>query len=266
MKAETAALNSLTTAQIGYGNSVSRARKEAEILQDLHNKGIQITPELRARVSELAAEWEKAAVANEAANERLERMEAIGKSVADSLSQAFENAFTDPQQALEDLGKQLAMLALKMQLARLFPTVFGSSGIVPLMAASGGYVRGPGTSTSDSVPARLSNGEFVVNAAATARNRHLLEAINSNKALALADGGYVGMPSLPRLSPARGAGAPIINIVNEGTPMEVARTDQRRGPNGEELVTMVVKDQMARGAFNGPMRSRYGMKSQKVVR
>ena len=32
--------------------------------------------------------------------------------------------------------------------------------------ATGGYVSGPGTGTSDSIPARLSNGEFVMNAAA----------------------------------------------------------------------------------------------------
>lgn len=47
--------------------------------------------------------------------------------------------------------------------------------------ATGGYVSGPGSGTSDSIPARLSNGEFVVNAKATARNRELLEAINSNE-------------------------------------------------------------------------------------
>lgn len=48
--------------------------------------------------------------------------------------------------------------------------------------SSGGMVSGPGTSRSDSVSAMLSNGEFVVNARATAQNRGLLEAINSNKA------------------------------------------------------------------------------------
>lgn len=47
--------------------------------------------------------------------------------------------------------------------------------------ATGGYVSGAGTGTSDSIPARLSNGEFVVNAQATKRNRSLLEAINSNE-------------------------------------------------------------------------------------
>ena len=36
----------------------------------------------------------------------------------------------------------------------------------PFLAASGGEVEGPGTGTSDSVPARLSDGEFVVTAKA----------------------------------------------------------------------------------------------------
>jgi hypothetical protein len=47
----------------------------------------------------------------------------------------------------------------------------GASGIVSglaglLMAAEGGLVQGPGTATSDSIPARLSTGEFVLRAAA----------------------------------------------------------------------------------------------------
>jgi hypothetical protein len=33
-------------------------------------------------------------------------------------------------------------------------------------AATGGYISGPGTGTSDSIPMNLSNGEFVVRAAA----------------------------------------------------------------------------------------------------
>ena len=55
--------------------------------------------------------------------------------------------------------------------------------------ATGGYVSGAGTGTSDSIMARLSDGEFVVNAAATKRNRALLEAINSNERVSVAGGG-----------------------------------------------------------------------------
>nr|WP_249172989.1 phage tail tape measure protein [Burkholderia vietnamiensis] len=62
--------------------------------------------------------------------------------------------------------------------------------------ADGGYITGPGSGTSDSIMARLSNGEFVVNAAATSKYRGLLEAINSKQPVAaaprFATGGYVG--------------------------------------------------------------------------
>ena len=43
----------------------------------------------------------------------------------------------------------------------------------------GGLVSGPGTGRSDSILARVSNGEFVVNAEATRRNRDVLEEMNS---------------------------------------------------------------------------------------
>jgi len=56
--------------------------------------------------------------------------------------------------------------------------------------AAGGYISGPGTSTSDSIPARLSDGEYVINAAATRRYRPLLDKINSGP-VKLAAGGMV---------------------------------------------------------------------------
>lgn len=48
--------------------------------------------------------------------------------------------------------------------------------------ASGGLINGDGTPTSDSNLALVSDGEHVVNAAATSKIRGLLEAINSGKA------------------------------------------------------------------------------------
>jgi len=52
---------------------------------------------------------------------------------------------------------------------------------VTLAFKDGGFVSGPGGSRTDSIPARLTDGEFVVNAQATANNRPLLEAINSGQ-------------------------------------------------------------------------------------
>lgn len=58
--------------------------------------------------------------------------------------------------------------------------------------ASGGKVSGPGTGTSDSIPAMLSNGEFVVNAAQARKYRALLEAINGGHVPHLKGGGFLG--------------------------------------------------------------------------
>jgi len=65
----------------------------------------------------------------------------------------------------------------------------------PLLKASGGHIRGKGTGTSDEIPAMLSNGEFVINAAATSKNRDLLEKINSNKTVS--DAGSFDVSQLP---------------------------------------------------------------------
>ena len=56
-----------------------------------------------------------------------------------------------------------------------------------MMFSQGGFVSGAGSSVSDSIPAFLSHGEFVVNAQATGANRDLLNDINSGS------GGSIGL-------------------------------------------------------------------------
>jgi lambda family phage tail tape measure protein len=58
--------------------------------------------------------------------------------------------------------------------------------------ATGGHINGPGTGTSDSIPAMLSNGEYIVNAASTQKYRGVLDAINSGNMSHFATGGAVG--------------------------------------------------------------------------
>lgn len=66
---------------------------------------------------------------------------------------------------------------------------------VPL--ATGGYVSGPGTGTSDSINARLSNGEYVINQRSVAKyGKGAMDAINSGSAPMVpgfAKGGQFGM-------------------------------------------------------------------------
>jgi hypothetical protein len=65
----------------------------------------------------------------------------------------------------------------------------GANDFLPaiLQKASGGYVSGSGTGTSDSIPAMLSNGEFVINAkSASSFGYGNLESINKMAAGGLA--------------------------------------------------------------------------------
>jgi hypothetical protein len=71
---------------------------------------------------------------------------------------------------------------------------------VQVEKADGGYISGPGTGTSDSIPAMLSNGEYVINASAVkAYGPQLMNSINTKK---FAVGGMVG--SMPSASSAPG--------------------------------------------------------------
>ena len=74
--------------------------------------------------------------------------------------------------------------------------------------ASGGKVRGPGTSTSDSIPAMLSNGEYVINADSV--SKYGVQTFDSLNAQRLHTGGPVGhrhgrnAPVMPQLVPGTG--------------------------------------------------------------
>lgn len=92
---------------------------------------------------------------------------------------------------LSDLAKialrQAEVFAIQ-SISSSFGSFFSEGGPV-LHRAGGGPIAGPGTTTSDSIPAMLSNGEFVINAASTKKYRSLLEAINSGHMAYFATGG-----------------------------------------------------------------------------
>lgn len=59
-------------------------------------------------------------------------------------------------------------------------------------AATGGYISGPGTGTSDSIPAMLSNGEYVIRSAAVDMiGRPALDALNAGRVPEFSGGGSV---------------------------------------------------------------------------
>ncbi|BBT40994.1 phage tail length tape measure family protein [Pseudomonas putida] len=147
---------------------------------------------------------------------------------------------------------------------------FGAAAIVggtALLAAfalfkgfkTGGYVSGPGSGTSDSIPARLSNGEFVVNAEATKRNRSLLEAINSNERVSVSGGGGRTIVQSgnsrggERNKPAGGEVNVPIQVYVQAQPgmsdAEARRQGQLAGEGVRDIVRQVIQDEQRPGGM-----------------
>ncbi|HCJ28149.1 MAG TPA: hypothetical protein DHV63_02305 [Pseudomonas sp.] len=115
--------------------------------------------------------------------------------------QVDQAAASVAQQQVADLAQQL-----KRQLIIPITPVAGPAGATPTGQvdgyATGGLIRGPGSGTSDSILARLSDGEFVMRADAV---RHygptLLQRINTRQVPKFADGGLVSSAIHPSVPP-----------------------------------------------------------------
>lgn len=125
--------------------------------------------------------------------------------------QSLINTATKPKETVTTVGATAALSAFT-------PAVITATAALQAMSAAGGFfgglfaeggaIRGPGSGTSDSIPARLSNGEYVINAKAAKKwGLPLLNALNAGKMPAFASGGPVNikptfstsrMPSLER--------------------------------------------------------------------
>lgn len=116
--------------------------------------------------------------------------------------------------------------------------------------STGGHVSGPGTGTSDSIPARLSHGEFVVNAAATKRNRGLLEAINSNERVSVSGGSGSGGVALTQ-----SAGV-VVNIHEDASR---GGQVQSRNEGGRDVVDIWVASIMSDGSAHQALSEKYGL-------
>lgn len=154
-------------------------------------------------------------------NATVQTFDKMGDALADFVATGKLDFRSLTVSILQDLSKMLIKMALfnamKAAMGAWGGGGFRDGGMVQQFS-NGGAVWGAGTSTSDSIPALLSNGEFVVNAAATRRHRALLEAVNQNR---YASGGAVGklpvMPAVPAFGVAAGGMTVNITINRDGT-------------------------------------------------
>ena len=110
--------------------------------------------------------------------------------------------------------------------------------------AEGGFITGPGTATSDSIPAMLSNGEYVINADAVRRiGVPTLNAINTGAVSRFAQGGYVSQGTAGGTA-VGGIPNVIVNLYNEsGMQMDAQQTETNF--DGENYIVSVVMNAFA---------------------
>ncbi|WP_314945925.1 hypothetical protein [Bradyrhizobium cosmicum] len=234
--AATEAIEKATVAQ-----SIRRAGQTA--LLDPHD--VQIAEQLRGLYPDVGTALNSVEASAMRTNEA---MRSIGSTMSSSLTTGLADildgtksvsaGFADMSRAIvraleEAIIKMLIVQPLMRTLSGGLGFADGGlvSGAAPVAKADGGYIAGPGSGTSDSIPARLSNGEFVVRASATAKHRAVLEAINADRIPRFADGGLVGnagSSGAPMISPAHVI-APQISVSVQGSPGQSPQDHQRMG-------------------------------------
>lgn len=226
---------------------VARARAAWAMLDEAKKQGIPVTEELTRKIDAEAAK-----IAELTAEQ--ERLTTISDRVQDALKSAFDGIFDDPKEALKDLGKQLLMLALQMQLVKSFPGTFGSGGIIPLGFATGGYTGAGGKYDPAGIVHR---GEYVMDAETVRRagGPSMFDSLRRNLR-GYAGGGYVG--SVPSRAGPSGGGTSVQIIDQRRGDAPAIQTERQRGPDGREMVRVIVAEDLARGKYDKVMGGRFG--------
>lgn len=194
----TAKMGTARTAFVDQATKMGMTSQAANTLADklgLTSANVgRLTSELNATPRQTTARVDaETAAAQQNVQATAARLDAIdGRRANTSVSADVGSALAGISQVQSALGA-LRDKTITLTTNRL------DSGTVNPGVAGGGYISGPGTSTSDSIPAYLSNGEYVVKAAAVAR--YGMTFFHQVNAMRFADGGGVGRVP-PALRPA----------------------------------------------------------------
>lgn len=203
----------------------------------------------------------------------------IGMGIAGGLADAFVSVADGSKSAADAFNdfarstiNNLTKMILQAQLFNIIMGTFGGAinatagsatpnnggGQTPLPKATGGFVSGPGTGTSDSIPARLSNGEYVIRAKAVKSlgvgflnglnsMRHGAQPKTKGGVRAFADGGFVGT----------GGSTPQVVIQNSGTPKEATSTSF---DPSSQVTTVILEDIQRNGSISKALQNGFGVK------
>lgn len=170
---------------------------------------------------------------NQKYDEQQQKINTISKiqQTSNQLAKDFSGAITDwitGAQSFGDAMKSiLKQLIAQLIQAAIYATIVAActgggggfaarwKGAFGKGLATGGSVDGPGTGTSDSVPAMLSNGEYVLNAQAVDRlGVPFLNGLNTGRLRGFASGGLVGSGGVAGYKAERGSNSGQVQSVN----------------------------------------------------
>ncbi len=258
---------------------VENGQKALYIEQELNAERERLRELLPALIEMGLARADAEAVLNaelERTEDRLNRVQTASERAAEAFAKGVLQdirAAEDLNDALDKISKRLLDLAfdrafdlLAEQFARIgegtgqgggflgniFSGLFGGG----VEAATGGLVHGPGTSTSDSIPAWLSDGEFVIRAASvTPETLPMLDAINRGAVVPrFAGGGQVG-----RGASSATAGALVnVTIHNHVSNARIETKPSQDGRGLDVMVHDVVNDGILGGKYSKSLGQKFG--------
>lgn len=190
----------------------------------------------KAKANNADSYEEKVSLMNEALqkyDEEQQKINTISKiqQTSNQLAKDFSGAITDwitGAQSFGDAMKSiLKQLIAQLIQAAIYATIVAActgggggfaarwKGAFGKCLATGGSVDGPGTGTSDSIPAMLSNGEYVLNAQAVDRlGVPFLNGLNTGRLRGFASGGLVGSGGVAGYKAERGSNSGQVQSVN----------------------------------------------------
>jgi hypothetical protein len=242
---------------------------EQRVNAELRRAGADATDDQRASIRELAMAIDTEGEAMRQIEAAMTDAKDIAKDFLGGLLGDLRNGVDGANalaNAFGNVGDKLIDLALGTLVDGALGGTTGSSlsGLFGVNAATGGHIRGPGTGTSDSIPARLSDGEFVVRASQTAKHLDLLHAINRGEIAAFAAGGLAGdRPALLAAksnrhlandnAPKITINAPVTVSGSSGTPEQNADLAQRVARELQKTMSGTVVKEMQRQMRPGNM-------------
>ena len=255
----------------GGGKAVNDLLAEARKLFDETRTGAERYEAQVARLNELLR---AGAIDQDTYNRKLAQLKTefesagafaaeFGSTIKSGLSSLFDAIIEGGGKAgdvIDNLGKRLLSMAAQRAvfelLAGLSPGIFGKGGFVPLVGSAQGNL--------------FEGGRLVPFAAGGVVSGPTLFPMRGATGL-MGEAGPEAIMPLRRINGrlgvearAGGGGGTVVQVVNvTGQP---AREERSTGPDGREMVRVIVGEEIARGSFAGQLRARHGIGSAKVRR